>query len=71
MRKRLGRWLRAKQIFLCPECGKRFPRTTVVYGYVCEGTHLHPHPARLMKRTRQLARISDVDLAGEAMRFDK
>lgn len=70
-RRRLGRWLRAQRIFICPECGKRWPRTKIIYGEVCGGTHLCPHPLRLMKRTRQTWRQHPVEMAAHAMRFDR
>jgi len=69
MRRHLGRWLRAQRIFLCPECGKRWPRTSVVME-VCSGTYQHPHPSRLMKRTRQLHRQHPIEMAARALSFD-
>lgn len=71
LRRRIGRWIRGQRIFICPDCGKRWPRDVVIYGEVCGGTHLHPHPSRLMKRARQTWRAPGVEMAAEAMRWDR
>jgi hypothetical protein len=66
----MGRWLRGQRVFVCPECGKRWPRSVIFE--VCGGTHLAPHPHRLMVRTRQVYRRDNpVEMAAEALRFDR
>jgi hypothetical protein len=68
MRRRLGRWLRGQKIFICVECGKRWPRDTI-WGETCGGTHGQHHPHRFMKRARQYRRENPTEMAAHAMRW--
>ena len=68
MRRRLGRWLRADRVFICPECGKLWPRKEM--WQVCEGRHNDLHSARFMKRARVARRMAPVERAALALSFN-
>lgn len=67
---RVWLWWRGDRVFICPECGKLWPRGRVLWGEKCGGTHNQPHPLRLMRRARVVGRMAPVERAAEALRWD-
>lgn len=54
------------RVFLCPECGKLWPRDKVLWE-TCGGLYSKPHELRRMKRVRVYGRMAPVERAATAL----